>query len=183
MRMRKPGIAFLFIITIFGLFTFTTNTTAMTSPEHHTSLYLQWTQDSEKYSGVVIAMSDTLKLDRVRISIYDMNEKIRETGLLSEYSENNEFGKYLEFKDTNNNGKLDAADIFIIPQKGVSENWGIVFTYEPSGTELASRTLSNKEFPLKENEKEYDPTIYILIFDIHLISLFLILVYIYTRKN
>jgi hypothetical protein len=183
MRMRRSGFTILFIITIFGLLFSAVNAIATPPQPPKSQINLQLTENIISYTGGVIWVSHTFKLDTVRFSIYDVNQKLRETGLLSEYTENKEFGRYLKFTDINDNDILDLIDMFIIPKSGITDDWGLVFSYEPSGRTLLSRTISNKEFSLKEDEKEYDPTIYILIFEFHVFSLILILVCIYIRKK
>ena len=190
MKMRRLVFALILVITILGTLPLPSNA-IIGSTSNHPFLTFIWTHHGENYTGMVVSMSETLRLDEARISLYDMNKELRETGLLSQYGENYDFGQYLRFSDVNQNGKLDAADMFIIYNANVTEDWGIVFTYEPTGSTLSSRTLSNNVFTVKKHEKKlpnllniiYDPYVPLFILEISISCLILILVYINTRKN
>jgi hypothetical protein len=183
MRMRRRIPALMIVISIIGSLFFTASA-SFHSTGGHPPFTFSWTECGEDFTGGVDSLSGTLYLDRTRISFYDTNKKLMESGLLSEYSANRSFGQYLEFRDINENGKLDVIDVFIISGAVYIEEWGIVVTYEPIGKSLYSRTISNEPFSISEElEKENDRDIFILIFLMNVGGLLLILVNIYTRKN
>jgi hypothetical protein len=181
MKKTVSGLIVMFII--LGTISLPTNASSQSTGSHPT-LTFSWTESGESYYGGVVSMSDEIKLDRVRISIYDTNRELTETGLFSEYAENRSYGERLEFTDANQNGKLDPGDIFKLTGVGIIDDWGIVITYEPTGKTLYSKTIFNEPFFLEEDEKDYDNTLLqILVITFIVVSLLLVLVYIYTRKN
>ena len=124
------------------------------------------------------------RLEEVRISLYDYNKQLMETGLLSEYSRDPDFGHYLGFRDINGNNKVDSIDTFYIYGKaGVSSNWGAVLTYERTGKTLTSSTISGKNLSLEEeneiNEIDRRITVRYAVLTLMLINLLIILAVVY----
>jgi hypothetical protein len=105
-----------------------------------------------------------------------------ESGLLSEYSANRSFGQYLEFRDINENHRLDAVDPFILTGVGNVDDWGIVIMYVPTDKLLYSRTILNKPFFLEEHEYEYDPCVRFPILGIFIFGLLALMAYIQGRN-
>jgi hypothetical protein len=174
------------VIIVFLSYILSTTTCAFGSGATPTSseLEFQITPNGDRYTGCLVSSNYLPRTNKIKITLYDEHSRIIETGLLSEYSINNVSWHYLDYKDVNNNDRLDAVDIIIVQNKGdVNENWFVVLTYESSGTTIASSLLSNKEFSIKEEEQDYDPRYYILFYEINIFILVLVLVYIYTRKN
>lgn len=184
MRMRRLVTDLMILIIILGSLSFPASA-SFQSTSSYPPLSFSWTECGGDYSGGVVSISGTLYLDRARISLYDTNKKLMESGLLSEYSANRSFGQYLEFRDVNENGKLDVIDVFIISGAIYIKDWGIVMTYELIGKSIYSRTLSNEPFSIsdEEEEKEIDREIFLLIFEMNVFGLLVILVYIYFRRT
>ncbi len=182
--MRKIILAVIFIIIVSCSISMPVKSTIISQPRTSPHIVFHWEQNNESYIGYVISLTDYLRLDKARISLYDDKEKLMESGLLSEYVENREFGYYFEFWDVAQNNKVDASDIFIISGTRVNEDWGFVITYTLTGKAIYSRTLSNEHFSVSVEEgKENDRDIFILIFEVNVFGLLVILVYIYSRKN
>lgn len=141
-------------------------------------LYFDEIEDSEgntRWSGSL--MGGSIKSEDARITIYDDHLNIKETGLFSEYSENIIERYYVNYTDINQNGKVDAGDLLIIYQRGeVQPDWGVVITFESTGDEVCSSTLSNERFSLEE-KKEEDLTFRIILLIIVLSIFTIIIIY------
>ncbi len=140
---------------------------------------------SENYTGGIVSLDIKIKLERIRIALYDDNLHLMETGLLSDYSKNTIEKYYLDFWDANNNSRLESADVFYVFGKGeVQTSWGVVLSYESSGDIIASNTISGKVFSLGEKiEDDYNLGIFSFIIVLCIISIIVILVFYYRRKE
>ena len=124
------------------------------------------------------------RLDELRISLYDYDKQLIETGLLSDYSHDPDLGHYLGYRDINYNNRVDGVDTFYIYGKaGVSSNWGVVLAYEKTGKTLASSTISGENFSLEEenesNEIDRRMIIRYAVLTLMLINLLFVLAVVY----
>ena len=67
--------------------------------DHDCGYYPEWVNETKWY-GI---FQGSVKSEKVRISLYDNHLNLRETGLISEYSENISKGYYIEFHDRGKN--------------------------------------------------------------------------------
>jgi len=110
--------------------------------------------DSGFYYIGSISQSRRWRLDEIRMSLYDGNKNLIETGLLSEYAVNQDFGYFLGYEDNNKNNRVDAADRFYVYRnEQVEPYWGIVLICEKSGRTLTGSTISGKSFSIAEEDE------------------------------
>lgn len=167
------------ILIIFGTFELI-NCTEATSPGP--TLSFQKIGEGENYTGTILMLGDhNVKLEKIRISLYDEHLNLMETGLLSEYSQNTIEGYYLDFWDLNNNNKLGGEDTFFVCGKEeVQPTWGVVLTFEPDGHTITSNTLSGERFSLEvESDEDHNPSFILLFIGLEVCVIIVILGFTY----
>ncbi len=176
---KRYTTALVMILMLFGTFELI-NCTEATPPQ--STLFFQKMSEGENYTGNILRLGGyNDKLEKFRITLYDDNLSLIETGLLSEYSQNTLEGLYLDFRDNNNDGILGAEDtFFVFGKEEVQPTWGVVLTYEPDGHTITSNTLSGERFLLEEeNDEDHNPSFILLFIGLEVCVIIVILGFTY----
>lgn len=166
-------------VTILFLFSIINTVNFIEADPPRPSFYFQEDRESENGTKWIGTFQGSVRLNKVRISLYDNHLKLRETGLMPEYSENSSKGYFIEYYDINENAKFDATDLIIIHEKGeVQPSWGVVLTYEPSEEKIVSVTLSGGIFQFEvKNETEDFPFMLLLFIVVYILACIIIIVF------